>query len=128
MHSCGLQQYSSDSQYKDNSENTIIAVFEDELGYIRITTSPMIDRLNYYFFEPLISYNNFSTRLYIKTSGGLNNSDDILDQYSRKLIKINGRVTNRIISIEEIETIKQISRTVNKEYNYLELTSITEVK
>ena len=116
------------AQEKGNTEcenKNILAVLEDESGFIRYTTNPRVDRMCYYFFEPLISHKNFSARLYVKTNVGLGCRDDVLHQYVDKIVKINGHVTNRISSIEGINKSGYI---VKQEYNVLEITSITEKK
>ena len=104
-------------------DSTVLTVLKDELGFIRCTTNPRIDRVYYYFFEPLTLHNNFSTQLHIRINAGYPN--DILNQYVNRIVKINGCVTN---SLSLIERINQSGYIVKYEHNILELSSITEVK
>ena len=96
---------------------TVLKVFKDEPGFIRGITSPHIDRLNFYFFEPVTPCDEFTYRLYL-TNGSLHD----INLYVNKFVKINGHVIDNMYLIEEFDS--DCECLVTRKYNVLELSSI----
>lgn len=75
---------------KEKSENlippcankTVLKTFKNEPGFIRGGNHPSVDALFYYYFEPLVHYNEIPEILIFKAvGGGFDAGDHNLEQY-----------------------------------------------
>jgi len=101
----------------------IIQTFKDEPGFIKCTADPSVDRILYYFFEPLSTNTEFSEQLHFWTTNPKN--DAILDKYANKeiVVKISGDVTNCLSHINFFNPDCDCGLTTY-EYNILDVSSI----
>jgi len=98
-----------------------LKTFKGERGIIKCRTDPSVDRLFYYFFEPLSSYREFSNLLLVEVKGGIQGESN-LDKYINKIVLIDGNITNCLYQIREFPCGDCPSTMVD--YNILELVSV----
>jgi len=107
----------------DCKEKKVLRVLTNELGFIRVTTDPAINRLCYYFFEPIVHIDSVSLKLHIDTDGcNIDPTSPIQKFEVGQLVRVSGNVTNCLSLI--YGWCENSERLVMREYNILELTSI----
>ena len=103
----------------------ILKILNDEPGFIRYYTHPLVDRLIYYFFEPFISSNELYEPLFLWKTNDYQGETD-LNKYINKIVKVSGNVTNCLLPITEFPCDHCPS--IEVEYNILDVSSIKLVE
>jgi len=111
-------------------DKEILKILINELGFIRLVTDPAINRLCYYFFEPITPIDGASHMLHVDTDGCNIGTPSPMQRYVNQLVRVSGNLTNCL-------SVIRIYRGYNDvcglplcwyEFNILELISIQTEK